>query len=109
MNVKESLKRFRKEYRLSQAQVAAELGIRQQLYQYYESNNGLPAEKIVELAKKFGVSADYLLGLSDKPTPAAVSAPLDADDKIAKAVIELAALLQDKLAERSQSTEGAKQ
>ena len=106
MNVKESLKRFRKEYRLSQAQVATELGIRQQLYQYYESNNGLPAEKIVELAKKFGVSADYLLGLSDQPTPAAVPAPM-VDDELAQAALAFAAVVQKKIKEQSVIEEGA--
>lgn len=106
MNVKESLKRFRKEYRLSQAQVATELGIRQQLYQYYESNNGLPAEKIVELAKKFGVSTDYLLGLSDQPTPAAVPAPI-VDDELAQAALAFAAVVQKKIKEQSVIEEGA--
>ena len=109
MTINEALQRFRQEHHLTRKEVADALGIKPQSY-IYEKKNVIPSAKVIrELAEIYNVSADYLLGLSDQPTPAAVPAPLDADDKIAKAVIELAALLQDKLAERSQSTEGAKQ
>lgn len=70
MTVAESLKRFRKEYGLSQADVAEKLSIFPQAYSRYESGKYLPAIPIIiKMANVFDVSADYLLGLRDTPKP----------------------------------------
>lgn len=69
MTIAESFKRFRKEFKLTQKQVAASLGIKQPSYQIYESKVIPSANVILKLATTFNVSADYLLGLSDEPHP----------------------------------------
>ena len=51
MTIAESLKKFRKEFRLSQKDVATAIGMSQQSYQAYD------------------VSTDYLLGRSETPHP----------------------------------------
>lgn len=68
MTVIEALKRFRKEHKLTQKEIAERLGITQQTYQYYESKGGLSAENIAKLADIYKVSADYLLGVNDNST-----------------------------------------
>lgn len=70
MTIAESLKRFRKDFKLTQAQVADKLGMLQQSYYKYESGKNMPsAEFVLNLANAYGVSTDYLLGLSDTPHP----------------------------------------
>lgn len=69
MTIAESLKRFRKEFKLSQKQVAEVLGIKQPSYQVYESKTIPSATVILKLASAFNVSTDYLLGRSDEPCP----------------------------------------
>ncbi len=60
------LRELRVENNLTQAQVASRLGIKQQSYVRYEIGSGEPSlETLVALAKLFGVSADYLLGLTE--------------------------------------------
>ena len=70
MAIGESLKRFRKEFNLTQTNVADKLGILQQTYYKYENNRVTPsADVVIKLADAYDVSADYLLGLSDTPRP----------------------------------------
>ena len=64
------LKDLREDHDLKQAEVAAHLGISQQYYQCYEAGkNELPLRHGIALAKFYNVSLDYLVGLSDIPTP----------------------------------------
>ena len=78
MTVAESLRRFRTEQKLSQKEVAEVLGIPATSYYRYESGRFLPqADAIVALAKKYGVSTDYLLGLSEEPR----AKPIEARDE----------------------------
>ena len=70
MTIAESLKRFRKEFRLTQKEVASALGTSQQSYQVYESKTIPSAAVVLKLADAFDVSTDYLLGRSDSPRPA---------------------------------------
>lgn len=93
MTVQEALKRFRKDFGYTQKQVADELEISQQAYQLYESRSYPSAEVIMKLAKNHGISADYLLGLSDIPKPAAV--PNDSSDKVTAAALAFAAALRE--------------
>jgi len=59
----------------SQKQVAMILGVKPPQISKWESGAGSPSrENCVKLAKIYNVSTDYLLGLTDDPTPAVVSA-----------------------------------
>lgn len=70
MKIGEALKRFRKDFKLTQAQVAEKLGMLQQSYYKYEAGTNKPsAEFVIKLADAYDVSADYLLGRSDEPHP----------------------------------------
>ena len=74
MAIAESLKRFRKEFKLTQRDVAEKLGISQPAYSQYEFPfKGQPTsprvDVAIKLANAYNVSTDYLLGLTDDPTP----------------------------------------
>ena len=61
---------LRKQHRISQKNVAEQIEISIREYQRYEYGQREPtASTIIALAKFYGVSADYLLGLTDKPEP----------------------------------------
>ncbi len=63
-----NMSRLRKARGLSQRTAAAELGISQALLSHYENGArepGLPF--LCRACKYYGVSADYMLGLSDSP------------------------------------------
>ena len=62
----ERLKDLRKEKTLSQADLAKELGVSQRSISSWETGFRQPDFETLEiLAKYFGVSTDYLLGISD--------------------------------------------
>lgn len=68
MQLSESLRRFRKEFNVTQRQAAQAGGITERNYQSYEYDKMIPTVTVVmNLANKFGVSTDYLLGLSNNP------------------------------------------
>ena len=70
MTIGDALRRFRAELNLTQDDVAEVLKVSRQAYHFYERDKANPpAQKIVELARAFDVSTDYLLGLSDTPRP----------------------------------------
>lgn len=75
MAIAESLKRFRGQFGLSQKAVAEKIGITQPAYSQYEFNyhkdkpKTPSADVVIKLSKAFNVSSDYLLGLTDDPTP----------------------------------------
>lgn len=70
MTIGEALRRFRTTHNLTTSQVAAALGIPYQSYQNYEIKGVNPGATVIKnIAQKFDVSADYLLGLSDDPRP----------------------------------------
>ncbi len=51
----------------TQAEVAEALGTSQTMYARYERGaNELPIRHLIRLARYYGVSSDYILGLSDK-------------------------------------------
>lgn len=61
------MRELRKERKISQEALAKELGVAWLSYQRYEGDERDPrAPFIVDFAKYFGVSTDYLLGLTDK-------------------------------------------
>lgn len=62
------LKELRLRNKLSQVAAASKVGICQQGWMRYESNGAMPgAEIIVQICSRFGVSADWLLCLTDDP------------------------------------------
>lgn len=70
MTISESLKRFRRERKLSQRQLAEKIGIPYQSYQTYEYGSSVPSANVaIKIAKAFSVTTDYVLGLSDEPRP----------------------------------------
>jgi len=68
MKFSKILKELRDSKGISQRQLAKEIGISQSSVHAYEAGEKSPTiDVLLKLAKYFDVSADYLLGLSDKP------------------------------------------
>ncbi|MBQ9152107.1 MAG: helix-turn-helix transcriptional regulator [Clostridia bacterium] len=64
------LKDIREDRDLTQREVAEHLHIRQNTYSQYENGQrGLPLDTLIKLARYFGVSTDYILGLTDEMRP----------------------------------------
>ena len=64
------LKDSREDRDISQQTVAAYLNIKQNTYSQYENGKRqLPLDSLIKLARFYGVSADYILELTDEPTP----------------------------------------
>lgn len=73
--VGDMLKRMRTELKLTQKQVAEAMGVVLPLYQKYEWKQVMPpAQAIIDVAKAFNISADYVLGLSNELRPTTVDA-----------------------------------
>lgn len=69
MSLPESLRRFRKEFNLTQRAVADAVGMKESVYQRYEQGKREPAYKqLITIADVYNVSLDYLVGRSDIPT-----------------------------------------
>lgn len=65
MNYLERLRGFREDAELSQESIARMLNVAQNTYSQYERNKrAMPIECLIALCKFYGVSADYVLGLS---------------------------------------------
>ena len=63
------LKEFRDKKEITQKEIAETIGIKQQQYQRYENGeNMMPVNYLVEICKKYKVSADYILGFTDTYT-----------------------------------------
>lgn len=64
----ERIRDLREDHDRTQAEVANYLGTTQQVYSRYEKGiNEIPVRHLIALCRYYGVSADYLLGLSDRP------------------------------------------
>ena len=58
---------LREDHDMTQKEVATALGTSQTMYARYERGaNELPIRHLIKLCKLYGVSADYILGLSEK-------------------------------------------
>ena len=68
MSLSDALRRFRKQYGITQ-KVAAEIsGVAARVYQSYEYGKVVPTVTVlISLANHFNVSLDYLVGRSDVP------------------------------------------
>lgn len=64
---KDILRELREKKGVSQAEVARYLGIERASYTAFESGASRPVRHMEKLATYFGVSVDYLLGLTDVP------------------------------------------
>ncbi len=64
------LRDMREDNDLKQREIAAHLGCTQVCYSCYEiGRREIPVEMLIKLAEFYGVSVDYLLGLTDEKTP----------------------------------------
>ena len=64
------LRDLREDADLNQTQVANYLGMFQTGYSKYETGeNDIPTQVLIKLARFYGTSVDYILGLSDIRTP----------------------------------------
>ncbi len=68
MNFNCRLKELRKAKKLTQVQLAEQLGLTERQYQRLEANTSKPMyDNLLALAEYFNVSLDYLTGRSDYP------------------------------------------
>ena len=66
----ENLKIIREKQGKSQVNVAVHIGVAQEMISSYESGKAYPSSKtLIKLAKYLDTSTDYLLDLTDDPTP----------------------------------------
>lgn len=67
VNYRKRLYDLRTDHDLRQEDVAAVLNITKQAYGMYENGKrGLPIEHLIKLSRYYGVSTDFILGLTDK-------------------------------------------
>lgn len=68
MNLPTALKRFRKEFKITQRQAASAANVSERNYQSYEYGQVVPlSTTLIALANYFDVSLDYLCGRTDNP------------------------------------------
>lgn len=68
MELKDALRRFRDEQKITQVQAAKAAGITSAMYQFYEYGKSEPKINVlIALADYFNVSIDYLVGRTDNP------------------------------------------
>lgn len=64
----DALKRFRKEYKVTQKHAAEISGVAERVFQSYEYGKVVPTVTVlISLADFFDISLDYLVGRSDDP------------------------------------------
>ena len=72
-----NLKSARKAAGLTQSEVAAHIGITQNAYSYWENDKvKIDNESLIKLSNLFGVSADYLMGISERTHNGVISIPV---------------------------------
>lgn len=68
MTLSDGLRRFRKEFKLTQKQIASSIDVAESLYQRYEYGKVVPsANVLIDISNNFNVSIDYLVGRTDNP------------------------------------------
>lgn len=66
----ERIRNMREDRDIKQKQMAEYLQIHQTTYSDYELGNlNIPIDVLIKLAKFYNTSIDYLVGLTDNPTP----------------------------------------
>lgn len=77
----ERLKTIRKHRKVTQKEIAANAGITEQHYQFYEYGRNAPMpDKLGAMCRFLNVTADYFLGLTDEPKPLQVDMETHIDD-----------------------------
>ena len=67
MDICSNLRKIRTARKFSQEDIAEVLGIIQQQYSRYETGqNEIPVHHVITLCKFYGISADWLLGLTEE-------------------------------------------
>ena len=67
LNYAERMRALRQDHDLTQTQLADMLGVAQTTYSQYElEKRPMPIDYLVALCKFYNVSADYMLGFTDK-------------------------------------------
>lgn len=62
------IKQLREERGMSQVRLSIELGVSQETVSAYENGKHYPSvQSLIKLSEIFGVSCDYILGLSEQP------------------------------------------
>ena len=70
MNYRERLRNTREDRDFSQAEIGKILQKSQQGYNHIETGRAeLKIDDLIRLCRFYNLSADYLIGLTDKPTP----------------------------------------
>ena len=70
MGMYRRIRDMREDRDLNQTQVARMLGMSQTGYSKYETGeNDIPTQVLIRLARFYGTSTDYLLGLTDRRDP----------------------------------------
>ena len=70
MKIKLRLKELRGEFGKTQAEISQLLNVKQNTYSQYENNQRqIPLESLATLAEYYGVSVDYILGLTENDVP----------------------------------------
>lgn len=68
MKLSNALRRFRKEFNLTQKEAAEHAHVDVRTYQNYEYGRVVPTATIlINIANYYGVSIDYLVGRTDNP------------------------------------------
>ena len=67
LNYAERIRALRQDHDLTQTQLADMLGVAQTTYSQYElEKRPMPIDYLIALCKFYNVSADYMLGFTDK-------------------------------------------
>ena len=70
MKYAKRIRDLREDHDLKQYQIAELLHIGQKTYSDYELGNlNIPIDVLIKLAKYYDTSIDYIVGLTDNPTP----------------------------------------
>ena len=70
MHKYQRIRDMREDNDMTQAAVAAVLGVSRQQYARWESGaNEIPLHKLITLARLYNVSLDFLAGITDEPRP----------------------------------------
>ena len=64
------IKELREDNNLTQLQVGKVINVTQRTYSYYETGQRMmPPEVLIKLAKFYGTTVDYILGLTNEKKP----------------------------------------
>lgn len=70
INKLDNLKKLREQKNITQVKLSIDLDVSQELISRYELGSSFPQpQMLIRLAEYFNCSVDYLLGLTDIPTP----------------------------------------